>query len=117
MAYDENLAQRVREIMAAEETVTERKMFGGLAFMLDGNMACGILGEDLMLRLGPDGGESALASTHVQPMDFTGRPMKGMVFVSPAGLKGSTLRRWVEKSVAFASGLPPKGGTPLSKTR
>jgi TfoX/Sxy family transcriptional regulator of competence genes len=112
MAYDENLAQRVREIMAAEEAVTERKMFGGLAFMLAGNMACGILGEELMLRLGPDGAETALASKHVRPMDFTGRPMKGMVFVAPAGLKGAALRRWVAKAIAFASGLPPKGGTP-----
>ncbi len=60
MAYDENLAQRVREIMAAEATVTERKMFGGLAFMLGGHMACGILGEDLMLRLGPEGADAAL---------------------------------------------------------
>ena len=102
----------MREILATEEAVTERKMFGGLAFMLGGNMACGILGEDLMLRLGPDGAETALASTHVRPMDFTGRPMKGMVFVSPAGLKGAALRRWVDKSVVFASGLPPKGSAP-----
>ena len=115
MAYDEHLAQRVREIMASEEAVAERKMFGGLAFMLGCHMACGILGEELMLRLGPDGAEAALAREHVRPMDFTGRPMKGMVFVAPAGLRGAALRRWVTRAVAFASGLPPKDATARPK--
>jgi len=70
-----------------------------------------------MLRLGPEGAETALASTHVRPMDFTGRPMTGIVFVAPAGMKGAARRRWVVKAIPFASGLPPKGGTPLSKAR
>jgi len=116
MAYDENLAQRVREIMAAEATVTERKMFGGLAFMLGGHMACGILGKDLMLRLGPEGAEAALTSKHVRPMDFTGRPMKGMVFVAPAGLKATALGGWVAKAIAFVSTLPAKGSARAQTT-
>ena len=88
--------------------MTERKMFGGLAFMVRRHMACGIVGEDLMLRLGAEAADGARAP-HVRPMDFTGRPMSGMVFVGPSGLQGAALRRWVGKSVAFVDGLPPKG--------
>ena len=83
MAYDERLADRVRDILAGHSGLGERKMFGGLAFMLDGNMCCGIVGDRLMLRLGADLAEQALELPHVHPMDFTGRPMTGMVYVAP----------------------------------
>ena len=71
-------------------------------------MFCGVLGDELMLRLGPDGAEQALARPHVRPMDFTGRPMKSMVLVGRDGLKGVALRRWVDTALAFAGELPPK---------
>src|SRR5712672_1379605 len=74
MAYDQNLAERVRAILASEPSLSERKMFGGIAFMIEGHMCCGIVGHDLMLRLGPDGCDAALKRPHVRPMDFTGRP-------------------------------------------
>ena len=108
MAYDERLADRVRDILAGDPAPSERKMFGGLAFMLDGNMCCGIVGDRLMLRLGADLAEQALERTHVYPMDFTGRPMTGMVYVAPEGLRGKALRTWVEQATGFARTLPPK---------
>ena len=85
MAYDEDLADRVRAALPDGEEVTERRMFGGLAFMLGGHMFCGVVKDTLMLRLGPEGAARALGQPHVRPMDFTGRPMKGMVFVVSHG--------------------------------
>ena len=108
MAYDERLAERVRDILAGQPGLRERKMFGGLTFMLDGNMCCGIVGNRLMLRLGADLAERALDRPHVHPMDFTGRPMTGMVYVAPQGVRGRALRVWVEKAAGFARTLPPK---------
>ena len=108
MAYDEELADRVRVLLAAEEGLTERKMFGGLAFMVEGNMACGIVRDELMLRLGAEGAESALEHPAVRQMDFTGRPMTGMVYVEPGGLDEAQLGRWVERARDFARSLPPK---------
>lgn len=108
MAYDEKLADRVRAILAPEPRLSERKMFGGLAFMLDGHMCCGIIGSDLMVRLGPDGGEAALKRPHVRPVDFTGRPVRSAIYVAPEGLRGAALRRWVDQGTAFARTLPPK---------
>jgi TfoX/Sxy family transcriptional regulator of competence genes len=90
VAYDEKLADRVRDIFAGDPALSERKMFGGLAFMLDGNMCCGIVDDRLMLRLGADLAEQALERTHVHRMDFTGRPMTGMVYVAPEGARRST---------------------------
>jgi TfoX/Sxy family transcriptional regulator of competence genes len=110
VAYDETLADRVRAALAGEDGLTERKMFGGLAFMLHGNMACGIVKDELMLRLGPDGADRALDEPHVRPMDFTGKPMTGMVYVDPAGLDDSDLRRWVGEAAAYARTFPPKSG-------
>ena len=109
MAYDENLAERVRVLLETEAGFSERKMFGGIAFMLDGKMCCGVVDGDLMLRLGPDGADTALERPHVRPMDFTGRPMSSMVFVAPEGLQGRSLRAWVGQAAAFARSLPPKG--------
>lgn len=108
MAYDEKVAERVRDVLQTEDGVSERAMFGGLAFMIDGHMACGVVKSELMLRLGPDGADRALDRPHVRPMDFTGRPMSGMVFVAPEGLRGAGLRRWVSQAVGFARSLPPK---------
>src|SRR6185437_2435554 len=81
VAYDEDLADRVREVLPHGEAVTERRMFGGLAFMLGGHMFCGVVKDALMARLGPETAGRALGRPHVRPMDFTGRPMKGMVFI------------------------------------
>jgi TfoX/Sxy family transcriptional regulator of competence genes len=108
MAYDETLAERVRAELAGEDGLTERKMFGGLAFMLDGNMACGIVKDELMLRLGPEGADRALDEPHVRAMDFTGRPMTGMVFVAPEGLRDEGLRHWVGEAASYVRTLPPK---------
>jgi len=110
MAYDEDLAARVRSELASRGDVTERKMFGGLAFMVGGNMCCGVTGGDLMLRLGADGADAALDEPHARPMDFTGRPMAGFVFVAAEGTATSSdLQRWVDRAVQFAASLPPKG--------
>ena len=109
MAYDESLADRIRAALEGNEGVTERKMFGGIAFMLDGNMCCGVVKDELIVRLSRDEGDRALEEPGVRPMDFTGRPMRGMVFVSPAVLADDDeLRGWVGRGVAFAGTLPPK---------
>jgi len=109
MAYDEALADRLRDALAGERGVTERKMFGGLAFMVGGHMACGIVKGELMLRLGAECADNALERPYVRPMDFTGRPMSGMVFVELEGLRGAALGLWVAQAVAFVRTLPPKG--------
>ena len=109
MAYNEKLAQRVREILKRRRGVSEKKMFGGLAFLVNGNMCCGINGDRLMVRVGPDAYEQALAAKHAVEMDFTGRSLKGFVYVLPAGIRtAASLRKWVEQSVAFARGLKKK---------
>jgi hypothetical protein len=84
-------------------------MFGGLAFMLGGHMFCGVVKDTLMARLGPDAVGRALDGPHVRPMDFTGRPMKGMIFVEPDGLHDDALGRWVSSAASYARSLPPKG--------
>ncbi len=109
MAYDEKLAERVREVFAPREGLREKKMFGGLAFMLHGHMCCGIAREALMVRVGPEAYEETLARPHARPMDFTGRALKGMVYVDAGGYRSKkALRQWVERGVAFVSSLPPK---------
>jgi len=109
MAYDDLLAQRVRDVLKARADISERKMFGGLAFMLGGNMCCGLVGSDLMLRIGEAGCEAALERPHVRPMDFTGRPMRGMIFIDAAGLKTrSALEAWLAQALSHAQTLPKK---------
>ena len=109
MAYDEGLAHRLRDVFEDREEVTEKKMFGGLAFLLHGNMCCGIVGEELMVRVGPDAYGDALARPHAREMDFTGRPMKGWVYVNPDGYESDeTLTYWVGQGLDFALSLPPK---------
>jgi TfoX/Sxy family transcriptional regulator of competence genes len=109
VAYNEQLANRIRAIVGNGPELSERKMFGGLAFMHNGNMFCGITRDDLMVRLGPERFEEALASPHARPMDFTGRPMKGMAFVGPEGYaKDEQLLSWVERTLEYARSLPAK---------
>jgi TfoX/Sxy family transcriptional regulator of competence genes len=108
VAYDETLADRVRAALLDQTGVTERRMFGGLAFMLDGHMCCGIVGRDLMLRLGERAAKEALGKPHVRPMDFTGKPAKGAVYVAPEGLAGEALGDWVARAVGYVRGLPHK---------
>jgi TfoX/Sxy family transcriptional regulator of competence genes len=108
MPYDEKLAERISAIVGDRSGVTERKMFGGIAFMLHGNMFCGIVREDLMARVGADAYEEALSQPHARPMDFTGRPMKGMLYVGAPGITGKNLKTWVDRTLSFAETLPPK---------
>jgi len=109
MAYDEGIAQRIREIMCDFPDVIEKKMFGGLAFMIRGNMCCGVVHSDLMLRVGPDGYEEALSLPHARKMDFTGKPLKGFVFVSEEGFESdSDLEAWINRAYDFVSTLPAK---------
>jgi TfoX/Sxy family transcriptional regulator of competence genes len=117
VAYDEDLACQVRAVLPPAEAVTERQMFGGLAFMLGGHMFCGVVRDALMVRLGPEVADRALNLPYVRPMDVTGRPMKGMVFVEPGGLHGAALREWVAEAAAFARALPPKSATPRARNR
>jgi hypothetical protein len=106
--YDEGLAERVRELLADRPDLSERKMFGGIGFLLGGNMCCGVLGDELVARVGP-GGDSALVEPHVRPFDFTGRPMGGFVLVGPEATESDDdLDRWVARCEAFASSLAPK---------
>lgn len=109
MAYDEGLEQRIREAMPAGVKFEEKKMFGGWAVMVRGHMICGIVRQDLMVRVGPDGHEDALSRPHVRPMDFAGRPMKGMVYVAPAGLMAEgELEKWLKLALKYNAAQAPK---------
>lgn len=107
MSYNESLAKKVRALLAGSDGLTEKEMFGGLAFMLNGNMACGVVGEELMVRVGPDNYHEALAERYTRPMDFTGRPLKGMVYVEEDAV-AADLDNWVNRGAEFAGSLPPK---------
>ena len=106
MAYDQDLADRVRAVIPRGADVTERKMFGGLAFLLDGHMFAGIVGNELMVRLGYQAAQQALERDHVREMDFTGRPAKNMIFVEPAGLRGPALQSWVTAAADHVRSCP-----------
>ncbi|MDH5325815.1 MAG: TfoX/Sxy family protein [Gammaproteobacteria bacterium] len=109
MAYDEGVAQRVREILQDYSGVTEKRMFGGIAFMINGNMCSGVVQSELMLRVGPDAYEQCLTRPHARIMDFTGRPMKGFIYVGESGFENDgDLLAWIETAVQFAGKLPPK---------
>ena len=109
MAFDEGVAGRVREALGGGPDAVEKRMFGGIAFMVRGNMCCGVIGDRLMLRVGPDGYEATLSRPHAKPMDFTGRPMKGMVYVEPAGFASTgDLKVWIARAMEFALSLPAK---------
>jgi TfoX/Sxy family transcriptional regulator of competence genes len=109
MAYDEGLAERISALVGDRADLSERKMFGGLAYMLGGNMAFGIIGDELMVRVGPDAWEECAALPHAREMDFTGRSMKGMVYVDVDGIsEDDDLSAWLDRGAAFAGSLPPK---------
>lgn len=117
MAYNERLAERIRTILAERGGISERKMFGGLAFLLDGKMCVGVLNDDLLVRSGAERYAEALSNANARPMDFTGRPSKGMVYVSPAGVsRGPALRRWVEMGLAAANSATPSRQRKRRKT-
>jgi hypothetical protein len=109
MAFDEGLAERIRARTGDRAAMSERKMFGGLCFMLDGNMCFGIVGSELMVRVGPHVYEDALGLPAAREMDFTGRSMKGMVYVGEAGIsEDEDLDGWLGRGAAYAATLPPK---------
>ncbi len=109
MAYDESLAQRVRRALAAEQGIAEKKMFGGIAFLLRGKMSIGILGQDLVVRVDPAEQDKLLRYPQVRPMDFTGRPMKGFLYVGPkATASGAGLKAWLKRGLDYARSLPAK---------
>jgi len=102
MAYDGRLAERVRAALGDRADVREQQMFGGIAFMVGGRMCAGVTGTDLMVRVGPEGHAAALARPHTRPMDFTGRPMTGFVFVAAGGVRTvRQVRTWVETALAY----------------
>jgi TfoX/Sxy family transcriptional regulator of competence genes len=116
MAYDKELADRVRELLAGEDRVDEIPMMGGLCFMVAGHMAVGIVRDDLMVRVGPEGKARALSRAHAREMDLTGRPMRSFVLVSPAGTATKrSLASWVTPAAEYAKGLPPKRRRPGSR--
>ena len=109
MAYDQDLARRIRELLAGSPGLEEKRMFGGVGFLLQGNMACGVHGDELIVRVGPVKDTEALAEPHTRPFDMTGRPMAGWVMVAPGGFTGKEdLQRWVERGLQFARTLPAK---------
>lgn len=111
MAYDEDLANRVRELVLAEEGVTEQRMFGGLALLLNGHMSVSVSGQGgLLLRVAPAQTEKLLKLAHARPFEMRGRAMEGWLRVEPSGLRSKReLQRWVQRGVAHARTLPPKG--------
>ena len=109
MAYSESLAERIRVVVKGRRGISEKKMFGGVGFLLKGNMCVGIWKDSLIVRLGEEEGNAALLEEHVRPFDITGKPMKGWAMVEPDGLEtDDQLKRWIEKSIDFVATLPPK---------
>lgn len=107
--YNEQLADKIRTALKKKRNMTEKKMFGGICFLNNGNMVCGVEKEFLMLRVGPDNYEKVLTMKHTAKMDFTGRPLTGFVYVKPEGLKRSdSIKKWVDISLKFAKTLPQK---------
>lgn len=109
MPYDEELAERVREIVTEKAKPTEMNMFGGLAFMVSGHMCVGVIKENVVLRLGGEEAKRALEDPHVRPMDFTGKPMRNFLYLEPGTTASEAeLRAWIDKALAFVAALPPK---------
>ena len=109
MSYDEGLAQRIRELLHGKQNVEEKKMFGGLAFMVSGHMCCGVVKDILMARVGPDRYDKALKLPHAREMDFTGKPLKGFIYVDAEGYESDKdLKSWVHRCELFVGSLPPK---------
>ncbi|GMQ83126.1 MAG: TfoX/Sxy family protein [Rhodothermia bacterium] len=109
MAYDEGLAQRLREVFSDRSDIEEKKMFGGIAFVLAGHMCLGINDTMLMARVGPDRYEEAMTRPHAREMDFTGRSMKGFIYVAPEGIaEDEDLKFWTDLCEKFVQSMPPK---------
>jgi hypothetical protein len=109
MAYDELLAVRMWAALGPLPGLVEKKMFGGVCFLINGNMACGVHKDNMIVRVGSQNYAAALAIPHTHPFDITGRPMAGWIMVGPAGsATESGLKAWLEQGLAFASSLPPK---------
>jgi TfoX/Sxy family transcriptional regulator of competence genes len=109
MAFDEGLAQRVRALLDDRSDVADKQMFGGIAFLIAGNMACGVSGDDLMVRVDREESEALLKEPGTRRFDMTGRPMKGWLLVAPeATADDGDLERWVRRGESYAASLPPK---------
>jgi TfoX/Sxy family transcriptional regulator of competence genes len=109
LSYDAEAAERVRQLLSGRDDVVEKPMVGGLSFLVNGNMCCGIAGTALMVRVGSEGRDQALREAHVQPMQFAGRALSGFICVEPAGFASDdALVRWVQRGLGFVSGLPVK---------
>ncbi|HLJ97228.1 MAG TPA: TfoX/Sxy family protein [Gemmataceae bacterium] len=109
MPFDENLAERIRHALARKKNIEEKRMFGGVGFLLNGNMLVGVWKDSLVVRLGLDDGDEALLEQHVKPFDITGRAMKGWVLVEAQGVESDDLLNgWVQRAIKFVGKLPPK---------
>jgi TfoX/Sxy family transcriptional regulator of competence genes len=109
MAFDESLAARIRDALAGKQGVEEKKMFGGVGFLLNGNMLVGVWKDSLIVRLGPEEGDLALREAHVSEFDITGRAMKGWVLVAPEGVEADDqLTGWIDRALKFVKALPAK---------
>ena len=118
MAYDVHLADRIRSILKSAGEFSEKKMFGGLAFMVNGHMCCGVLKTDLVLRLTPEEAAAALREPHTRPMDFTGKPMKSMIYVNAIGTGSDKgLAAWVESALKFARSVPQRSSCQAARGR
>ena len=118
MSYDERTAARIRAVLARRRDVVERKMFGGLTFMVNGAMCCGVTSEALVVRVGPAAYERALAEPHARPMTFTGRPLAGMVYIDPPGHRTArALARWVQRGIDFVTAKPARSHQARGPTR
>ena len=106
---NEELVDRIRQVLGPRQDVSDKRMFGGVCFLLDGKMVCGVVGDDLMVRVGPLAFEESLQEPHTRLMDFTGRPMRGFLYVEEKGWKTPrVLLRWVEAGLAYAAVAPTR---------
>jgi TfoX/Sxy family transcriptional regulator of competence genes len=113
MNYDPEAAERIRRLLSGRDDVAEKKMVGGLSFLISGNMCCGVTGPALMIRVGRGARQQALQEPHVRPMQFAGRDLSGFVCVDPAGFAADdALARWVQRGLDFVAGLPVKPTRP-----
>jgi TfoX/Sxy family transcriptional regulator of competence genes len=109
MAYDETLAARIRQSLARRKNVEDKRMFGGIGFLLNGNMLVGVWKDSLIVRIGPDEHQEAVLETHVKEFDITGKPMKGWVLVEPQGVvDDDQLNEWIQRALKFVGKLPAK---------
>ena len=109
MPFDENLAARIRKNLARKKGIEEKKMFGGIGFMLNGNMLVGVWKDSMIVRLGEEEGEEALLESHIKPFDISGRAMKGWAMVTPEGIEDDDqLKVWIQRATKFVGKLPGK---------